>query len=86
VINTETVLIRLGFALLLGGSIGVERAYREHAAGLKTLAHVSLGSLGSALITITSAYGFAAALGLCRPRCGSIHRTSPRRSSVASTY
>ncbi|HST88183.1 MAG TPA: MgtC/SapB family protein [Ktedonobacterales bacterium] len=54
------VVVRLGVALALGALVGVEREYREHAAGLKTL---SLVSLGASLITIASAFGFADVLG-----------------------
>jgi putative Mg2+ transporter-C (MgtC) family protein len=61
VITPGTVVIRLSLALLLGALIGVEREHREHTAGLKTL---SLVSLGSALITVASTYGFESALSL----------------------
>jgi putative Mg2+ transporter-C (MgtC) family protein len=61
VITPGTVVIRLGLALLLGALLGVEREHREHTAGLKTL---SLVSLGSALITVASTYGFESALSL----------------------
>lgn len=52
-------LLRLLVALLLGFVIGLEREYRSHsprAAGMRTLALVSMGS---ALFTLISAYGFA---------------------------
>src|SRR5206468_4649217 len=49
------VLLRLGVAALLGGAIGVERELRDREAGIRT--HL-LVSLGSALFTIISAYGF----------------------------
>jgi putative Mg2+ transporter-C (MgtC) family protein len=38
------ILLRLGAALLLGAMVGFEREYRGHAAGLRTMATVSLGS------------------------------------------
>jgi putative Mg2+ transporter-C (MgtC) family protein len=53
------VLLRLALAAALGAAIGVEREIREREAGLRT--HL-LVSLGSALFTITSAYGFHAFL------------------------
>ena len=49
------VLLRLGVAAALGGVIGIEREFREREAGLRT--HM-LVSVGSALFTIVSAYGF----------------------------
>jgi putative Mg2+ transporter-C (MgtC) family protein len=48
-------LARLVLAAALGGAIGVERELREREAGLRT--HM-LVSVGSALFTIVSAYGF----------------------------
>lgn len=59
-LGLRDVVLRLGVALALGALVGLEREYREHAAGLKTLALVSLGA---ALITIVSAFGFADVLG-----------------------
>jgi len=53
------VLLRLALAAALGAAIGLERELREREAGLRT--HL-LVSLGSALFTITSAYGFHAFL------------------------
>jgi putative Mg2+ transporter-C (MgtC) family protein len=47
--------LRLAAATLLGGLIGLEREQRERAAGLRTHALVSVGS---ALFTIVSIYGF----------------------------
>jgi putative Mg2+ transporter-C (MgtC) family protein len=52
-------LLRLSLAAVLGGIIGFERELREREAGLRT--HL-LVSLGSALFTIVSAYGFNAFL------------------------
>jgi putative Mg2+ transporter-C (MgtC) family protein len=48
-------LARLALAALLGSIIGLEREFREREAGLRT--HL-LVSLGSALFTIVSAFGF----------------------------
>lgn len=54
-------LLRLGVALLLGLLVGIERERKNtHPAGMRTLALVSMGS---ALFTILSAYGFAAFTG-----------------------
>ena len=53
------VVLRLALAAVLGAAIGVERELREREAGLRT--HL-LVSLGSALFTIVSAYGFHAFL------------------------
>jgi putative Mg2+ transporter-C (MgtC) family protein len=47
--------LRLGLAGVLGGAIGVERELRDREAGIRT--HL-LVSLGSALFTLVSAYGF----------------------------
>jgi putative Mg2+ transporter-C (MgtC) family protein len=52
-------LLRLALAAALGGVIGIERELREREAGLRT--HM-LVSVGSALFTIVSAYGFSAFL------------------------
>jgi putative Mg2+ transporter-C (MgtC) family protein len=54
-ISFPQILLRLAVALLLGAVVGFEREQKEHAAGLRTLALVSLGC---ALFTIISAYGF----------------------------
>src|SRR6059058_6235887 len=51
------VLLRLVVAGALGGAIGFERELREREAGLRT--HM-LVSVGSALFTVVSAYGFTA--------------------------
>jgi putative Mg2+ transporter-C (MgtC) family protein len=48
-------LLRLVFACALGGVVGFEREIRDREAGIRT--HL-LVSLGSALFTIVSAYGF----------------------------
>jgi putative Mg2+ transporter-C (MgtC) family protein len=49
------VLLRLFAAAVLGGAIGMERELRERQAGLRT--HLVV-SVGSALFTLVSAYGF----------------------------
>jgi putative Mg2+ transporter-C (MgtC) family protein len=49
------VLLRLAIACALGAAIGFEREIRDREAGIRT--HL-LVSLGSALFTIVSAYGF----------------------------
>jgi putative Mg2+ transporter-C (MgtC) family protein len=54
-ISFPETLFRLAVALILGAVVGFEREQKEHAAGLRTLALVSLGC---ALFTIISAYGF----------------------------
>jgi putative Mg2+ transporter-C (MgtC) family protein len=54
-LSWEEALLRLALAALFGGAIGIEREFREREAGLRT--HM-LVSVGSALFTITSAYGF----------------------------
>ena len=54
-ISFPEILLRLAVSLVLGAVIGFEREQKEHAAGLRTLALVSLGC---ALFTIISAYGF----------------------------
>ena len=42
-ISFPVILLRLAVALLLGAVIGFEREQKEHAAGMRTLALVSLG-------------------------------------------
>ena len=54
-LNWDESLLRLALAAALGGLIGIERELREREAGLRT--HM-LVSVGSALFTIVSAYGF----------------------------
>jgi len=58
-LNWDESLLRLVLAAVLGGAIGIERELREREAGLRT--HL-LVSVGSALFTIVSAYGFHAFL------------------------
>src|SRR3989442_15889867 len=60
-ISFPTILLRLGVALLLGAVVGFERELKDHPAGMRTLALVSLGS---ALFTIVSAYGFLSLLSI----------------------
>jgi putative Mg2+ transporter-C (MgtC) family protein len=54
------VLLRLFVAAALGGAIGFERELRERQAGLRT--HLVV-SVGSALFTLVSAYGFTSFMG-----------------------
>ncbi|HET8840527.1 MAG TPA: MgtC/SapB family protein [Ktedonobacteraceae bacterium] len=54
-ISLPVILLRLALALILGSIIGLEREFKEHKAGMRTNALVSLGS---ALFTTVSAYGF----------------------------
>ena len=54
-IGWAEVLLRLFVAAVLGGAIGLERELRERQAGLRT--HLVV-SVGSALFTLVSAYGF----------------------------
>src|SRR5690242_13183673 len=51
----DEALLRLALAAAFGGLIGIEREFREREAGLRT--HM-LVSVGSALFTLNSAYGF----------------------------
>jgi putative Mg2+ transporter-C (MgtC) family protein len=66
------VLLRLSVAAILGGAIGTERELRERQAGLRT--HL-LVSVGSALFTLVSAYGFREFL----VHGGSVVRADPTR-------
>jgi putative Mg2+ transporter-C (MgtC) family protein len=66
------VLLRLAVAALLGGAIGMERELRERGAGLRT--HLVV-SVGSALFTLVSAYGFHDFL----VNGGSVVRADPTR-------
>ena len=49
------MLVRVGFATLLGVAIGIERQWRSRMAGLQTMALVSMGA---ALFLILGAYTF----------------------------
>jgi uncharacterized membrane protein YhiD involved in acid resistance len=60
VLPLGTTALRLSIALVLGAIIGAERERIERAAGIRTHALVCLGS---ALIIIVSAFGFADILG-----------------------
>jgi putative Mg2+ transporter-C (MgtC) family protein len=51
----EDAAIRLLAALLLGATVGVERQYRQRAAGLRTNALVALGAAGFALVGFSMA-------------------------------
>jgi putative Mg2+ transporter-C (MgtC) family protein len=55
-IGWPEVLLRLFVAAVLGGAIGLERELRERQAGLRT--HLVV-SVGAALFTLVSAYGFS---------------------------
>ena len=55
-IGWPEVLLRVFVAAALGGAIGVERELRERQAGLRT--HLVV-SVGAALFTLVSAYGFS---------------------------
>jgi putative Mg2+ transporter-C (MgtC) family protein len=55
-LGSADVLLRLVLAAVLGGAIGLERELREREAGLRT--HL-LVSVGAAVFTLVSAYGFA---------------------------
>ena len=54
-LSWEETLLRVVVAAALGGAVGLEREWREREAGFRT--HM-LVSVGSALFTIVSAYGF----------------------------
>jgi putative Mg2+ transporter-C (MgtC) family protein len=69
------VLLRLAVAAALGGAIGFERELREREAGLRT--HL-LVSVGAALFTIVSAYGFREFL----VNGGAVVRADPTRISA----
>ena len=58
-ISLGEVAARLVIAAALTGAVGLEREFRERAAGLRT--HIMVG-VGSALFTLVSAYGFNAFL------------------------
>jgi putative Mg2+ transporter-C (MgtC) family protein len=55
-IDTMELTIRIAAAMVIGGLIGLEREFGEHAAGFRT--HI-LVCLGSALIMLLSIYGFS---------------------------
>lgn len=71
-LSWEEALLSLALAAALGGAVGIERELREREAGFRT--HL-LVSVGSALFTIASAYGFRDFL----VHGGSLVRTDPTR-------
>ena len=71
-LSWEDALLRLALAAALGGAVGLEREFREREAGFRT--HM-LVSVGSALFTIASAYGFRDFL----VSGGNLVRTDPTR-------
>jgi putative Mg2+ transporter-C (MgtC) family protein len=71
-LSWQEALLRLVLAAALGGAVGLERELREREAGFRT--HL-LVSVGSALFTIASAYGFRDFL----VSGGSVVRTDPTR-------
>jgi putative Mg2+ transporter-C (MgtC) family protein len=71
-LSWEESLLRLALAAAFGGAVGLEREFREREAGFRT--HM-LVSVGSALFTIASAYGFRDFL----VNGGSLVRTDPTR-------
>jgi putative Mg2+ transporter-C (MgtC) family protein len=62
-ISFPIILLRLVVAIVLGSLVGLEREIHEHSAGMRTIALVTLGC---ALFTIVSAYGFLDLLGTLR--------------------
>jgi putative Mg2+ transporter-C (MgtC) family protein len=54
-LSVGELVLRLGLAAALTGAIGLERELRDRSAGIKT--HLLVG-VGSALITLVSAYGW----------------------------
>lgn len=58
-LSTETILLRLLLALVLGGLIGIEREYRDKSAGFRTLTLISLGSCLFTVISILLTNGSA---------------------------
>jgi putative Mg2+ transporter-C (MgtC) family protein len=60
-ISFPTILLRLSLAMILGALVGLERELREHEAGMRTNALVSLGSC---LFTLISGFGFLDLLGI----------------------
>jgi putative Mg2+ transporter-C (MgtC) family protein len=60
-LSTYEYLARLGFAFVLGASIGLERERQPRPAGLRT--H-TLVAVGSALFILVSTYGFKGVVGV----------------------
>ncbi len=50
------LMIRLVIAALIGAALGKERSFAKHSAGVRTM---SLVSMGAAVFTVCSCYGFA---------------------------
>ena len=50
------LMIRLVIAALIGAALGKERSFAKHSAGVRTM---SLVSMGAAVFTVCSGYGFA---------------------------
>jgi putative Mg2+ transporter-C (MgtC) family protein len=71
-LSWEESLLRVVIAAALGGAVGLEREFREREAGFRT--HM-LVSVGSALFTLVSAYGFRDFL----VNGGSVIRADPTR-------
>jgi putative Mg2+ transporter-C (MgtC) family protein len=71
-LSWEEELVRVAVAAALGGAVGLERELREREAGFRT--HM-LVSVGSALFTLVSAYGFREFL----VGGGSVIRADPTR-------
>ena len=59
-ISFPVIFLRLMVAIILGSLVGLEREIHEHSAGMRTIALVTLGC---ALFTIVSAYGFLELVG-----------------------
>jgi putative Mg2+ transporter-C (MgtC) family protein len=76
-LSWEEALLRLAPAAAFGGLVGLEREIRDREAGFRT--HM-LVSLGSALFTIASAYGFHDFFAAAATSCGSTRPGSRRRS------
>ncbi len=72
VLSWQHQLLRISVAAGLGGAVGLEREFREREAGLRT--HLVV-SVGSALFTLVSAYGFHDFL----VNGGSVVRADPTR-------
>jgi putative Mg2+ transporter-C (MgtC) family protein len=71
-ISWQETLLRLVLAAVLGGAVGIERELREREAGLRT--HMMV-SLGAALFTLASAYGFTDFI----TAQGNLYRIDPTR-------
>ena len=76
-LSLAELALRIGLAAGSGAAIGLERELREREAGLRT--HL-LVSLGAALFTLVSAYGWTTGASR-RPRGSSSTRPGSRRRS-----